>query len=153
MGSVDMDWTPVPKGPPRGLYLVEIDKAETARSKKTGDKYLRLTLVTADGRKKVCDDILMLEGDQRWSGQLKLGVFGYSKEKPPGSLEELIGKRAWVQTTTREFRNEIQACIDNRAKGSKQGYWPENEKPEVPFYDSIPESGSTPPPDDNSTPF
>ena len=153
MPTWDADWSPVPKGPPPGLYLVEVDKVEGGVSKKTGDKYIRLSLVTSGERRKVCDDIVMIEGDQRWSGHLKLGVLGFSKENPYPSIDALIGKRAWVQTTQREFRNEIQSAIDNRAKGSKQGYWPENEKPETPFFNDIPLSGTQPVSDDPFTVF
>lgn len=137
MPTWDVDWSPVPKGPPPGLYLVEIKEAESGRSKKSGDLYVRLKLVMAGDKSKVCDDLLMLEGEQRWSGQIKLGVFGFTKEKPPTGPEDLIGKRAWVVTKQREYRNELQACVDNRVKGSKQGYWPENEKPEIAFPESI----------------
>lgn len=155
MPTFDIDWSAPESNIPKGLHLAEVAAAEIKTAKKSGDKYLNLKLNNARDGHFLCYDICMLTGDQRWSGHNKLEALGFDRHANQQSTEALIGRRVWVYITSRLWNDQMQACVDNKAKGSKSGFYPEGEKPEQPFYESIPESTSpkTTKEDDGEVPF
>jgi hypothetical protein len=153
MPTFDVDWSPTEPDIPTGLYLLEVQDAEVKTSKK-GAAYLNMKLLDAKSGRFVCYDILMLQGDARWSGQAKLSALGFSKHASPATVETLIGRRVWAYVTTREYNGQLQLCVDGKAKGSKAGFYPENERPEEPFYNQIPlTTNPTPKENDPDAPF
>lgn len=132
---------------PPGIYLCEVIEAREGVSKKTGDPYFRLDLAAVDfGRKKICDDILMLGGKGAGIGLRKLMALGIEKGSTLDSAHELLGKRVYARVDVEEWEKSDgtsgkQLKVNIKAPSSDMGYWPLSNVPDgvtVPGEDDTP---------------
>ena len=118
-----------------GIHHVVVASAEERESKK-GDAYFSVRLKQADGEATVCFDTIMLSGKGLAMGLSKLAMLGFV----PGEREEilaaeLIGKKAWISAKEDTYEGKTRLAVDISARGSRCGYWPEEDPPEVPDND------------------
>jgi len=115
-----------------GIYYVQVDGAEGKRSM-NGNDMIAMKLVSVDDNKLVCYDRIMLSGKEGAlsMSKAKLKALGCDLSKGALSPEDLNGLRAYVAVKLGKPNDDGKQYleVDIRAKGSKCGYYHEDEPP------------------------
>lgn len=113
-----------------GVYHVKVASCEE-RTSKAGNVYFSVRLSKVDGDKTVAFDTIMLSGKGVPMGLAKLTALGFI----PGDKEELLaaellGRKAYVSVKEDEYEGKTRLVVDINARGSKCGYYDEENPPE-----------------------
>lgn len=131
--------TPDPNDVKPGKYLVECVNVDEKTAQASGDRYWRVRWEEVGTGRRIAEDVFMLAGGGVGMTKRRLkAILGIET----GAVEasDMLGKRMWVATTTREFRGEQQPCVDTKAEGSALGYWPESAFEQPPEQALAPEA-------------
>jgi hypothetical protein len=93
-----------------GVYLAEVKDSLLKHSSKNGDQYFGVELESSglDGMKKrLCQDVLMLEGKGASMGVAKLRALGFFEDGTAQDIDahELVGKRCWVRVDWQHYED------------------------------------------------
>ena len=136
-----------------GIYFVQVDGAE-GRTSQNGNAMISMKLISVDDYKFVVYDRIMLQGKEGALSmtKAKLKALGFDLSKGTLEPEQLIGLRAYVAIHLGKpnDKGEQYMEVNIRAKGSKCGYWSEDEPPPsrqgnaTDGFAAMPNEGETP---------
>ena len=121
-----------------GIHHVVVASAEE-RESAAGNAYFSVRLKQVDGNATVCFDTIMLSGKALGMGLTKLAMLGFVPGEQKEILAaELIGKKAFVSCKEDTYEGKTRLVVDITARGSRCGYWPEEDPPELPEFEDSP---------------
>ena len=123
-----VDWTPEDRITAKpGTYLFEIEYAELRTGKDSGYDYISLRLRCVDNRSISLFDTLSFSPKAKNILQAKLSGLGM-KDVEDVNPDDFVGRRVTAAVTTEEdHQGQDRLVVDIRAKGSKAGYFPNEE--------------------------
>ena len=123
-----VDWSQEDRSTAKpGTYTFEIEHAEIRTGKDSGYEYISLRLRCVDDRSISVFDTLSFSPKAKNILQAKLSGLGM-KDVKDVNPDDFVGRRVTAAVTTEEdHQGQDRLVVDIRAKGSKAGYFPNEE--------------------------